>query len=202
MHRVLSRVSAFCCHGSLRNCGANCVEFFLAHCFCAANTLWNYVHVNLLTISFVLHRVFQVCQSFYWSSRFSLARSSFGFMRLVDSICFLWQRFCIISSRFLGSVLFFHNIESSLCRWLCFVEISMGRNLFCSLRKFLFWVQFCKMGLVFVLDPFGRRSMSAPNTACTRLVGVWRFQAVCVAWSRLRQNGVLSSHPPAGNASR
>ena len=39
VHRVLSRVSAFFCHGSLRNCGANHVEFVLAHCFCAANTL-------------------------------------------------------------------------------------------------------------------------------------------------------------------
>jgi hypothetical protein len=29
-----------------------------------------------------------------------------------------------------------------------------------------------------------------------------RFQEVCVAWSRFRQNGVVSSHPPAGNASR
>ena len=39
VHRVLSRVAAFCCHGSLRNCGASFVEFFLAHSFCAANTL-------------------------------------------------------------------------------------------------------------------------------------------------------------------
>ena len=29
-----------------------------------------------------------------------------------------------------------------------------------------------------------------------------RFQAVCVAWSWFRQNGVVSSRPPAGNASR
>jgi len=29
-----------------------------------------------------------------------------------------------------------------------------------------------------------------------------RFQAVCVAWNWFRQNGVLSSHPPAGNANR
>jgi hypothetical protein len=29
-----------------------------------------------------------------------------------------------------------------------------------------------------------------------------RFQAVCVAWSWFRQSGVLSSRPPAGNASR
>jgi hypothetical protein len=29
-----------------------------------------------------------------------------------------------------------------------------------------------------------------------------RFQAVFVAWSWFRQSGVLSSHPPAGNASR
>jgi len=27
VHRVLSRVAAFFCHGSLRNCGANCVDF-------------------------------------------------------------------------------------------------------------------------------------------------------------------------------
>ena len=29
-----------------------------------------------------------------------------------------------------------------------------------------------------------------------------RFQAVCLAWSWFRQSGVVSSHPPAGNASR
>jgi len=29
-----------------------------------------------------------------------------------------------------------------------------------------------------------------------------RFQAVCVAWSEFRQNSVVSSRPPAGNASR
>ena len=29
-----------------------------------------------------------------------------------------------------------------------------------------------------------------------------RFQALCVAWSWFRQNGVVPSHPPAGNASR
>ena len=29
-----------------------------------------------------------------------------------------------------------------------------------------------------------------------------RFQALCVAWSWFRQNGVVSSHPPAGNAHR
>jgi hypothetical protein len=29
-----------------------------------------------------------------------------------------------------------------------------------------------------------------------------RFQAVCVAWSWFRQSGVVSSRPPAGNASR
>jgi len=29
-----------------------------------------------------------------------------------------------------------------------------------------------------------------------------RFQAVCVASSWLRQNGVVSSRPPAGNANR
>jgi hypothetical protein len=29
-----------------------------------------------------------------------------------------------------------------------------------------------------------------------------RFQAQCVAWSWFRQNGVISSRPPAGNASR
>ena len=29
-----------------------------------------------------------------------------------------------------------------------------------------------------------------------------RFQAVCVAWSWFRQNAVISSRPPAGNASR
>ncbi|MBN1406357.1 MAG: hypothetical protein JW956_01130 [Calditrichaceae bacterium] len=29
-----------------------------------------------------------------------------------------------------------------------------------------------------------------------------RFQAVCVAGSWFRQNGVVSSHPPAGNAHR
>ncbi len=29
-----------------------------------------------------------------------------------------------------------------------------------------------------------------------------RFQAVFVAWNWFRQNGVLSSRPPAGNASR
>jgi hypothetical protein len=29
-----------------------------------------------------------------------------------------------------------------------------------------------------------------------------RFRAVRVAWSWFRQSGVLSSHPPAGNASR
>jgi len=29
-----------------------------------------------------------------------------------------------------------------------------------------------------------------------------RFQAVCVAWSGFRQNGVVSSRPPAGNACR
>lgn len=28
-----------------------------------------------------------------------------------------------------------------------------------------------------------------------------RFQAVCVAWSWFRQSGVVSSRPPAGNAS-
>ena len=177
MHRVLSRVSAFFCHGSLRNCGASFVEFFQTHSFCAANTLWNYVRISLLTISFVLHPRVLVRQGFYRSNRFFLARSSFGFMRLVDSICFLWQRCCIISSRFLVSVLFLHNVESSLCRWFCFVEISIGRNLFCSLRKFLFWVQFCKMGLVFVISQESRRSESAPNTACTRQVGVCAFSS-------------------------
>ena len=29
-----------------------------------------------------------------------------------------------------------------------------------------------------------------------------RFQAVYVAWSGFRQSGVISSRPPAGNASR
>jgi hypothetical protein len=29
-----------------------------------------------------------------------------------------------------------------------------------------------------------------------------RFQAVSLAWSWFRQNGVVSSRPPAGNASR
>ena len=29
-----------------------------------------------------------------------------------------------------------------------------------------------------------------------------RFQALYVAWSWFRQNGVISSHPPAGNAHR
>jgi hypothetical protein len=29
-----------------------------------------------------------------------------------------------------------------------------------------------------------------------------RFQAVCVAWSWFRQNSVISSRPPAGNANR
>jgi len=29
-----------------------------------------------------------------------------------------------------------------------------------------------------------------------------RFQAVCVAWSWFRQNSVVSSRPPAGNAHR
>ena len=29
-----------------------------------------------------------------------------------------------------------------------------------------------------------------------------RFQAFCVAWSGFRQNGVVSSRPPAGNAHR
>src|SRR5687768_13179188 len=29
-----------------------------------------------------------------------------------------------------------------------------------------------------------------------------RFQAVCVTWSWFRQNGVISSRPPAGNAHR
>jgi hypothetical protein len=29
-----------------------------------------------------------------------------------------------------------------------------------------------------------------------------RFQTGCVAWSWFRQSGVVSSHPPAGNAPR
>ncbi len=32
-----------------------------------------------------------------------------------------------------------------------------------------------KMGLVFVINQIGRRSVSAANTACTRLVGVAAF---------------------------
>ena len=29
-----------------------------------------------------------------------------------------------------------------------------------------------------------------------------RFQAVCVAWSGFRQNGIVPSRPPVGNANR
>jgi hypothetical protein len=43
------------------------------------------------------------------------------------------------------------------------------------------------------------------NTCTLRAPDWWaspRFQAVCVAQSWFCQNGVPSSHPPAGNASR
>jgi len=41
-----------------------------------------------------------------------------------------------------------------------------------------------------------------PNTACTRLVGVGAFSSSFLGSSGFRQNGVISSRPPAGNASR
>jgi hypothetical protein len=41
-----------------------------------------------------------------------------------------------------------------------------------------------------------------PNTACTRLVGVGAFSGRLRGWSWFRQSSVISSRPPAGNASR
>ncbi len=46
------------------------------------------------------------------------------------------------------------------------------------------------------------RSESAPNKACTGRVGLAAFSGSFLASSWFRQNGVISSHPPAGNASR
>ena len=43
-----------------------------------------------------------------------------------------------------------------------------------------------------------RRSHGGGTAASQRA----RFQAVCVAWSWFRQNGITSFHPPAGNAHR
>ena len=42
----------------------------------------------------------------------------------------------------------------------------------------------------------------APNTACTRLVGVAAFSGRFLCSSRFRQSGVILSRPPAGNARR
>jgi hypothetical protein len=50
-----------------------------------------------------------------------------------------------------------------------------------------------------------RPTQRAPNPGKVRRGRWWesaRFQAVCVAWSWLRQSSVLPSRPPAGNASR
>src|SRR5688572_1854522 len=44
--------------------------------------------------------------------------------------------------------------------------------------------------------------MKWANNACTRLVGVGAFLGSFLAPSWFRQSGVLSSRPPAGNASR
>jgi len=41
-----------------------------------------------------------------------------------------------------------------------------------------------------------------PNTACTRLVGLAAFSGRFLGSGWFRQSGVVSSHPPAGNASR
>jgi len=40
------------------------------------------------------------------------------------------------------------------------------------------------------------------NTACTRLVGVGAFLGSLRGWIWFRQSSVISSRPPAGNASR
>ena len=48
-------------------------------------------------------------------------------------------------------------------------------------------------------------SLKVKNCPTQRAPDGWesaRFQAVCVAWSGFRQNGVASSRPPAGNANR
>jgi hypothetical protein len=44
--------------------------------------------------------------------------------------------------------------------------------------------------------------VTAPNTACTRRVGVAAFSGSFLGPSWFRQNDVLSSRPPAGNAHR
>src|SRR6266511_2274439 len=46
------------------------------------------------------------------------------------------------------------------------------------------------------------RNPLLPNTACTRLVGVAAFSGSFLAQGWFRQSGVISSHPPAGNAHR
>ncbi len=46
------------------------------------------------------------------------------------------------------------------------------------------------------------KNKNAPNTACTRRVGVTAFFGSFLAGGWFRQNSVLSSRPPAGNAHR
>jgi hypothetical protein len=51
--------------------------------------------------------------------------------------------------------------------------------------------------------PFSRAlCLGCPLTKHIRLVGVCAFSGSFLASSWFRQNGVISSHPPAGNASR
>src|SRR5215207_1608282 len=47
-----------------------------------------------------------------------------------------------------------------------------------------------------------RHKITAPNTACTRRVGVCAFLSSFLASSWFCQSGVVSSRPPAGNAHR
>ena len=73
---------------------------------------------------------FQVSEDFEWSHQFSLARSSFDFVRLADYVYFRWHWFFRISSSFFGSELFLCKARFLLGRHFCFVKVLFGCHLF------------------------------------------------------------------------
>ena len=156
-------------------------------------------------------QVVWVRQSFYQVYRLFFTVSNFGFIRLVDSIRFQWQRFCNASCRSFGKVLLLRKVIFSL-HWQFALQVSRRVVIFLVIAKVFIvgrilsrWV-WCSLSIKKLGVPWVRLTQRAPDPL-QRAQGPWwwdsaRFQALFVAWSWFRQNGVTSSRPPAGNASR
>ena len=124
-----------------------------------------------------------VRQSFLRQDSFFLAKLNLGLNQVGRFSPFLLvvvelvetQRSCNISSRFFGAVLFLRKTDFSLDREFAWQKFWLVVFFFGDCQSFYSEYNLVKMDLVFVFSQFGRRSVSAPNTACTRLVGVCAF---------------------------